>query len=96
MRTAIEAFDINNVSLGQFTLPGTSSEALDNSAQFYGVINDVPNISKITFSSDIPNKAIGINFLSLVTVSVPEPSPSVGLILLVGYGVILINKRKNL
>ncbi|MDJ0660234.1 MAG: hypothetical protein QNJ42_12200 [Crocosphaera sp.] len=89
----IEAFDINNVSLGEFSFAGTSSEALDNSAQFYGVINDVPTISKVTFSTDINNKAIGLNFLSLVTVSVPEPSLSMGLIFIIGCG--LISKHKK-
>ncbi len=92
----IEAFDSNDMSLGEFSLPGTSSTELDNSAQFYGVINDVPNISKITFSTDSDNSGIGINFLSLVTVSVPEPSLSMGLIFLIGYGLISKNKRKYL
>ncbi|MDJ0732156.1 MAG: hypothetical protein QNJ33_19435 [Crocosphaera sp.] len=92
----IEAFDVNNMSLGQFSLPGISSQALDNSAQFYGVINDVPNISRITFSTDITDRAIAINSLSLVNVSVPEPSLSIGLIFMVGCGLISKNKRKSL
>lgn len=91
----LEAFDINNVLLGRFTFPGTSSEALDNSAQFYGVLNDVPTLSKIILSTDIPNKAIGVNFLSLVTVSVAEPSPLIGLVFIIGSGLILSKTRKS-
>ena len=91
----IEAFDSNDLSLGEFSFPGTSSTELDNSAQFYGVINDLPNIAKITFSTDMDNSGIGINFLSLVTVSVPEPSLSMGLIFMLGYGLISKNKRKT-
>ncbi|MEL4897711.1 PEP-CTERM sorting domain-containing protein [Crocosphaera sp. Alani8] len=89
----IEAFDINNVSLGEFSLPGTSSTELDNSAQFYGVINDVPNISKITFSTDIDNSGIGVNFLSIVTV--PEPSLWMGLLFMAGCGLISKKNKKS-
>ena len=66
---------------------------LDNSAQFYGVINDVPNISKITFSTDIDNSGIGVNFLSIVTV--PEPSLWMGLLFMAGCGLISKKNKKS-
>jgi hypothetical protein len=55
----IEAFDISNNSLGNFSIAGTSSLLLDNSAQFLGVSSDVANISKIVYSSDRNNRAFG-------------------------------------
>lgn len=68
----IEAFDISNNSLGNFSIAGTSSLLLDNSAQFLGVSSDVANISKIVYSSDKNNRAFGINALSIAQ-PVPEP-----------------------
>jgi hypothetical protein len=79
---SIEAFDVDNNSLGLFSAPGTSSLALDNSAIFLGVRSDTRNISRLVFSTSVPNRAVGINALSLVTVAVPEPSSILGLLLL--------------
>lgn len=69
----IEAFDLNDRSLGNFSVPGTSSEALDNSAQFVGLKSEIANIKKIVYSYKICNefnsssqpRAFGINFLDL-------------------------------
>jgi len=47
----ISAFDSNNNLLGSFSTQGTSSLALDNSAQFLGVRSDAANISRLVYSS---------------------------------------------
>jgi hypothetical protein len=68
----IFAYDLSNTLLGNFTIGGTSSLALDNSAQFLGVSSDVANISKIVYSTSESNRAFGINALSIAQ-PVPEP-----------------------
>jgi hypothetical protein len=70
--TSISAYDRSNNLLGNFSIGGTSSLALDNSAQFLGVSSDIANISKIVYSSDKNNRAFGINALSIAR-PVPEP-----------------------
>lgn len=74
----ISAFDKDNNLLGNFSTIGTSSLALDNSALFLGVSSDTPNISRLVFSTSEPNRAIGINTLSIA--SVPEPTFTFGLL----------------
>jgi hypothetical protein len=69
----ISAFDSNNNLLGSFSTPGTSSLALDNSAQFLGVRSDAANISRLVYSSSEGDRALGINALSIAE-RVPEPS----------------------
>ncbi|MEG4803072.1 hypothetical protein QUB63_24665 [Microcoleus sp. ARI1-B5] len=70
---SIAAFDSANNLLGSFSTQGTSSLALDNSAQFLGVRSDVANISRLVYSSSEGNRALGINALSIAE-AVPEPS----------------------
>jgi hypothetical protein len=70
---SIAAFDSANNLLGSFSTPGTSSLALDNSAQFLGVRSDVANISRLVYSSSEGDRAFGINALSIAE-AVPEPS----------------------
>ncbi len=81
----ISAFDSNNNLLGTFSSPGTSSLALDNSAVFLGVSSDTANISRVEFSTSVPNRAISINNLSIATAAVPEPS-NIAALVLVGIG----------
>lgn len=77
----IAAFDRDNNLLGTFSAPGTSSLTLDNSALFLGALSDTANISRIEFSASVPERAIGINTLSVQTAAVPEPSSTAALIL---------------
>lgn len=91
---SISAYDRNNNLLGNFSAPGNSSLALDNSALFLGAVSDEANISRLEFSSSIPNRAIGINRLSIRTTEVPEPSTIFGTIL-VGLGLFAAKKRRS-
>ncbi len=70
---SISAFDSANNLLGSFSTQGTSSLALDNSAQFLGVRSDAANISRLVYSSSEGDRAFGINALSIAE-AVPEPS----------------------
>lgn len=70
---SIAAFDSANNLLGSFSTEGTSSLALDNSAQFFGVRSDVANISRLVYSTSEGDRALGINTLSIAE-AVPEPS----------------------
>lgn len=79
----IQAFDVADNLLGSFQAFATSSTALDNSAIFLGITNDTANISRLVFYSSVPNRAVGINSLSIVANrSVPEPSLIIGLLAL--------------
>lgn len=60
-------FDSDNNLLGTFSTPGTSSLTLDNSAVLLGVLSDKENITRLEFSSSEPDRAIGINTLSITT-----------------------------
>ena len=84
----LSAFDRDDNLLGNFSVMGTSSTNLDNSALFLGVSSDTQNIAKLVYSSSVPGKAFGINNLSLV-ISVPEPSSTVGLLVLGMVGALL-------
>ena len=90
-----DVFDTNDSLIGSFQVPGTSSLELDNSAQFVGAISATANISKLVYRSDAGNFALGVNALSLVTLSasVPESSPLFGLGGVVVWGVVLQIKR---
>jgi hypothetical protein len=87
----ILAYDASNSLLGNFTIGGTSSLALDNSAQFLGVSSDVANIAKIVYSSSEANRAFGINALSIAQ-PVPEPLTMFGT--LIGGTAVWKMKRK--
>lgn len=65
----VSAFDNNDALIANFSLPGSSSLALDNSAIFLGVKSEIPNISKLVFSSSETESAIGINDLSILSVN---------------------------
>lgn len=78
---SIAAFDNNDTLLGSFSIPGTSSQALDNYAQFLGISSDTADISKLVFSTSAENRAFGINTLSIQAKPVPEPDSSVALAL---------------
>ena len=88
----ISAFDSNNELLGSFSAPGTSSLALDNSALFLGVVDERLSISKLEFKSSLPDSAIGLNQLSLLTdlspnkTAVPEPSSLIALSVILAVG----------
>ncbi len=89
----ISAFDNENNLLGTFSTNGTSSLALDNSAVFLGIKSDIPEIYKLIFSSSVPERALGINSLSLSTVPVPEPSTIMAIGIL-SLGLFACKKRK--
>ncbi|MEO0826373.1 MAG: hypothetical protein AAFY67_12050 [Cyanobacteria bacterium J06642_9] len=86
----LSAFDENDNLLGTFSTPGTSSLALDNTAQFFGVLDERPTISKLEFKALVLGQAIGINQLSIVTAttSVPEPSMGFALAFFAGLGLL--------
>lgn len=88
----LSAFDRDDNLLGNFSVMGTSSTDLDNSALFLGVSSDSPNIAKLVYSSSVPGRAFGINNLSLVA-SVPEPSSTAGLLILGMGGAVLAYSR---
>lgn len=88
----IKAFDINDNLLDSFSVNGTSSTALDNAAIFLGVKSALAEISRIEFSSDFNNRAIGINTLSIDNPSIPEPSLTIALIVM-GSGLLCLKKR---
>ncbi|MDJ0590517.1 MAG: hypothetical protein QNJ72_11050 [Pleurocapsa sp. MO_226.B13] len=72
---SISAFDDAGRELGTFSVPGTSSLELDNSAVFLGVLSDAPNISRLVLSSSEPERALGVNPLSLVAVEITAGTP---------------------
>lgn len=91
----ISAFDSNNNLLGSFSTQGTSSLALDNSAQFLGVRSDAANISRLVYSSSEGDSALGINALSIAE-AVPEPSNMAAMIV-AGLGLLALKiKRRSL
>ncbi|EDX78346.1 PEP-CTERM putative exosortase interaction domain protein [Coleofasciculus chthonoplastes PCC 7420] len=81
----VTAFDANDTLLGSFSVPGTSSIELDNSAAFLGILSDKPNIKRVVYSTSESDRAFAINTLSLNTVPVPEPS-SLAALALLGLG----------
>ena len=93
----ISAFDENDTLLETFSAPGTSSEALDNTAPFFGVLGDRPTIAKLEFATSESGRPFGINQLSLVTAaaSVPEPSVSFALLPVVGLGLWVRHSQKG-
>lgn len=82
----LSAFDDGGNLLGSFSVPGTSSLALDNSALFLGVTSEEADIARLVYSSSAPNRAIGINTVSLSTTTTLEPSALFGLLILATSG----------
>ncbi|QHG17569.1 hypothetical protein [Nostoc sp. ATCC 53789] len=68
----VSAFDNANNLLGTFSVPGTSSVTLDNSALFVGISSETANISRLVFSTSELNRAFAINRVSII--AVPEPN----------------------
>jgi hypothetical protein len=94
---SIAAFDRNNTLLSQFSVPGTSSLALDNSAQFLDIRSDTADISSIVFSSSVADRGIGINTLSIEAEPVPElSSTAITVVGAVWLGVLVIKRKTGL
>ena len=89
----ISAFDLEDNLLGMFSVDGTSSINLDNSAVFLGIQSDTANISRLVFSSSEENRAIGINTLSIV--GVPEPTSILALFTVVTLSFGLSKREKD-
>ena len=89
----LDVYNSIGVLLQTFTVAGVSSTSPDNSAQFLGFLSDSPNIGKIIYRTDTPNRAIAINQLGIV--SVPEPSMGVGLLILLGGGMIRLRTSSS-
>ncbi len=87
----VSAFDTGDNLLGTFSIDGTSSLNLDNSAVFLGVQSETANISRLVFSSSEDNRAIGINTLSII--GVPEPTSILALFTVVTFGIGFSKKR---
>lgn len=85
----ISAYGDNNNLLGTFSVAGTSSTNLDNSAIFLGVSSSIAEIKRIELSSSVPNRAIGINTLSINNPTVPESSSPLMFIVL-GVGLFIV------
>ena len=90
----ISAFDDQNNLLGSFSINGTSSIALDNSAVFLGVNSDIPEISKLVLSSSVPERALGINSISIRTTPISEPGSIIGIGIL-GISLLTSQKKKH-
>jgi hypothetical protein len=83
---SVSAYDNQNQLLGTFSESGTSSLALDNSAIFLGVSSDTPNISRLEFSSSVPDRAFGLN-------TEPVPEPNMDLVpVIAGIGLFVLKK----
>ena len=99
---SISAFDSANNLLGSFSTQGTSSLALDNSAQFLGIRSDVANISRLVYSSSegdslrdsFASRALGINALSIAE-AVPEAS-NMAALAVAGLGLFSFKMKQRL
>jgi hypothetical protein len=74
----VSAFDRDDNLLATFSTEGNSSQALDNSAAFLGIISDSPNISRLVFRTSETNIPFGINEVSFT--AIPESGVGVGLL----------------
>jgi hypothetical protein len=86
----LDVYDAFDILLDSFTIAGTSSSALDDSAAFLGAATDSAIIAQIDFSSSESSSALGINELSLRH-SVPEPP----LALLAGLPMLILARRRR-
>jgi hypothetical protein len=101
---SVSAFDSGGNLLGTFSAPGTSSTNLDNSALFLGVSSDSANISRLVYNTSIPDRAIGINALSInsngitnhnTTNKVPEPYSLFGLAIALTSGISCLSRKHS-
>lgn len=82
-RGTITAYNGSTV-LGTYSLPGLTTAAADDSAQFYGFTSDAADITSVTFNTTDPFNNDGFNFainrVSIRTAAqeVPEPFSIVG------------------
>ncbi len=88
----LEVYDAANSLLQTFSLPGMSSTIIDNSALFLGVRSETANISRLVYYTNISNRAIGINAVSIAIV--PEPSATLGLLVLSAIAILSSHKSK--
>ena len=92
---SIAAFDNNDTLLGSFSIPGTSSQALDNSAQFLGISSNTADLSKLVFSTSADERAFGINTLSIQAKPVPEPSSSIAMMGVACFALLAIKEKRK-
>jgi hypothetical protein len=92
VETFINAFDNANNLLGSFSVLSTSSLALDNSAVFLGIRSDIPNISRLVFSSSAPQYGLAINQLSII--AIPEPTYTLA-VLAFGVSSAVLKRRQR-
>lgn len=76
---SISGYDAFDKLVGSFSITGTSSTNIDNSAVFLGISSEIANISKIVLNSSISNRAVAINFVSIKSAHVPEPAQIIAL-----------------
>jgi MYXO-CTERM domain-containing protein len=82
----VRAFDVDGQALGSFTRNGVASEAQDGSAIFMGLLNDVPNVKRITFAV---SGGLAVNQLDLTIAGAstpPAPAPEPGTLALAAVG----------
>ncbi|MDZ8225637.1 hypothetical protein [Nostoc sp. ChiVER01] len=91
--TFVSAFDNANNLLGTFSVPGTSSVTLDNSALFLGIRSETANISRLVFSTSELNRALAINRVSII--GVPEPNYTVAILAFGVSGAILRVRQRR-
>lgn len=91
----ISAFDDGGNFLSSFSVPGTSSTALDDSALFLGVASESANIGRLVYNTSVPNRAIGINTVSISnSTRIPEPAAFLGLLTVVIFSIFEFSKGK--
>ncbi|VEP17892.1 conserved exported hypothetical protein [Hyella patelloides LEGE 07179] len=93
---SVSAFDDGGNLLDSFSVPGTSSLALDNSALFLGVVSEEANISRLVYSSSVPNRAIGINTVSISNgTTIPEPSTLFSLVIIASSSIYCLKSKSR-
>ena len=94
----VSAFDSEGNLLDSFSIPATSSLALDNSAVFLGVVSEEANISRLVYSSSVDNRAIGLNAIDIDSngdLAIPESTSILGLLFAVTSGIFCFAKKQE-